>query len=61
MEVPLDKQEPAFQQIPAIEKSVGLLIILYAVYAFDAPIPVIKLKSGYLYKGVKKYLENIDF
>jgi len=40
VKVPLDRQEADFRSEPTIEATVGLLLILYPVYAFDAPIPV---------------------
>lgn len=40
VKVPLDKQKPDWQFEPRITETAGLLLILYPVYAFDAPIPV---------------------
>ena len=37
LKVPLDMQKDGYQQIPKIEDSLGILIVVYPVYAFDAP------------------------
>jgi ferredoxin/flavodoxin len=44
--VPLDMQEAGYQEIPAIEDSVGLLVIIFPVHAFDAPAPVYEWIEG---------------
>jgi ferredoxin/flavodoxin len=46
VKVPLDMQEAGYQETPAIENSVGLLIIIFPVHAFDAPIPVYEWIEG---------------
>jgi ferredoxin len=48
VKVPLDMQEAGYQQTPAIENSVGLLVLIFAVHAFDAPAPVYEWIAGIL-------------
>jgi ferredoxin/flavodoxin len=40
VKVPLDMQEVGHQEVPSIEDSVGLLVLIFPVHAFDAPMPV---------------------
>ncbi len=44
--VPLDMQKDGYQEKPKIENSVGLLVIIYAVYALGAPEPVHEWING---------------
>lgn len=44
--VPLDMQEAGYQQKPAIENSVRLLVLIFPVHAFDAPAPVYEWIAG---------------
>lgn len=46
VKVPLDMQEAGYQQTPAIENLVGLLVFIFPVHAFDAPAPVYEWIAG---------------
>lgn len=46
MKVPLDMQEAGYQQTPAIENLVGLLVLIFPVHALDAPAPVYEWLEG---------------
>jgi len=46
LKVPLDMQEAGYQERPCIDDSVGLLVLVYAVYALDAPVPVYEWVGG---------------
>ncbi len=46
IKVPLDMQEAGYQETPAIENTVGLLILIFPVHAFDAPTPVYEWIEG---------------
>jgi len=46
VKIPLDVQEAGYQQTPAIENFVGLLVLIFPVHAFDAPAPVYEWITG---------------
>ncbi len=46
VKIPLDVQAAGYQQTPAIENLVGLLVLIFPVHAFDAPAPVYEWIAG---------------